>query len=227
MKVFVRLTHFKSIECFGQQRRPDMSFRSIALPLMMLVGLSIVNPPPAADKYEIDAAHAFVTFTIPHLVINKAKGSFKDISGTILYDEKDPSKSSVEVAIKTASINTNNENRDKHLRSADFFDAEKYPEMSFKSKRIEGKGNGYIATGDLTIRGVTKEVQMLFSVGGPIKDPLPLGLKRIAVQASLQIDRREFGITWSRALEGGGLFVGNEVTIDINVEAIIPKPAAG
>jgi len=203
-----------------------MSFRSIALPLLALMSLSAGSTPLSTDKYEIDAAHAFVTFTIPHLVINKAKGSFKDISGTILYDEKDPSKSSVEVTIKTASINTNNESRDKHLRSADFFDVEKYPDMTFKSKRIERKGNGNVATGDLTIRGVTKEVQMPFTVGGPIKDPFPTGLKRIGVQASLQIDRREYGITWSRALEGGGLFVGNEVTIEINVEARIPKPAA-
>lgn len=203
-----------------------MSFRGIALLFLMLVSLSTSSTALIIDKYEIDTAHAFVTFTIPHLVINKAKGSFKDVSGTILYDDKDPSKSSVEVTIKTASINTNNEDRDKHLRSADFFDVEKYPDMTFKSKRIERKGDGYVAIGDLTIRGITKEMRMPFTVAGPIKDPFPTGLKRIAVQASLQIDRRDFGIAWSRVLEGGGLFVGNEVTIDINVEARVPKPSA-
>ena len=128
--------------------------------------------------------------------------------------------------IKSASINTNNENRDRHLRSPDFFDVEKYSELSFKSKRIERRSDGFLATGDLTIHGVTKEVSMPFKLSAPVTDPLPAGTKRMLIEAGLKIDRRDFGITWSRLMEGGGLFVGNEVTIDINVEAYIPKPRA-
>ena len=175
------------------------------------------------QKYQIDTPHAFVNFTISHFVTGKARGSFKDVSGNILFDEKDVTKSLVEVVIKTASINTNHEGRDTHLRSADFFDVVKYPEMTFKSKRIEKKGDGFVAVGDMTLHGVTKEIAMPFTFTSPSKDPLPAGDKRILVEANLKIDRRDFGLTWSRVMEGGGLFVGNEVDISINVEAFIPK----
>ncbi|HEU4478477.1 MAG TPA: YceI family protein [Pyrinomonadaceae bacterium] len=129
-----------------------------------------------------------------------------------------------EVVIKTASVDTNNERRDTHLRSADFFDAEKYPEMTFKSRRISRQGRGFLAVEDLMIKGVTKEVTMPFNRTGPIKDPLPTGVRRLMVGASLTIDRREFGITWSRLTDTNELFVGNEVVIDINVEAIVARP---
>jgi polyisoprenoid-binding protein YceI len=177
----------------------------------------------ATEKYEIDPAHAFVTFTIAHFA-GKAHGSFGEVAGSILYDEQDVTRSSVEVVIKTSSIHTGNVNRDTHLRSPDFFAAEKYPEATFKSKRIEKQGATFVAVGDLTLRGVTREMRMTFSVAGPIKDPLPAGVKRLMVQAVLKLDRRDFGITWSRLTESGGLFVGHEVSLDISVEAIIPKP---
>ena len=101
---------------------------------------------------------------------------------------------------------------------------QKFPEMTFKSKRVEKRGAGYVAVGDLTVRGVTKEVVMPFTLSGPIKDPLPSGVKRLLVESSLKVDRRDFGITWSRVMQDGGLFVGNEVSLEINVEAIVPKP---
>lgn len=198
----------------------------IFITLLLVFSLFPSSSLQTAESYQIDPAHAFVTFTISHFVTGKARGAFKDVSGTIVYDEKDISKSSVEVVIKGASINTNNENRDRHLRSADFFDVEKYPELIFKSKRIERSGGGFLAIGDLTIHGVTKEVSMPFKLSTPFKDPLPVGSKRMLVETGLKIDRRDFGISWSRLMEGGGLFVGNEVTIDINVEAYIPKARA-
>ena len=197
--------------------------RRHAVIFALLISLLTAQTALCADRYEIDPAHTFVTFSIDHLVVSKAKGSFKDVSGVILYDAKDISKSAVEVNIKTASINTNNDARDKHLRSADFFDAEKYPEMTFKSKRVEKKGDGFVAVGDLTIHGVTKEVTMPFKLSGPIKDPFG-GTSRVGIEASLKIDRRDFGITWNKTLDAGGLMVGNDVTIEINVEAAIPKP---
>jgi len=193
---------------------------------LLIVGTLLCGT-ASSEQYRIDSAHAFVTFSIAHFVSGKARGSFKDVSGSILYDEKEIAKSSVEIVIKTASVNTNVEARDTHLRSPDFFDAVKYPEMTFRSRRIERDGDNYVAVGDLTIHGKTKEVSMPFKLGRPFKDPLPIGQKRLLIEASLIIDRRDFGITWSRVMDGGGLFVGNEVTIDINVEAYIPKPSAG
>ena len=190
---------------------------------LIVASLLLVGTARGADRFEIDPAHAFVTFTVSHFS-GKAKGSFTDVSGVITYDEKDITKSSVEVVIKTASIHTGNQGRDTHLRSADFFDVEKFPEMTFRSKRVEKRGGGYVAVGDLTVRGVTKEVVMPFTFSGPIKDPLPSGVKRILVESSLKVDRRDFGITWSRVMPDGGLFVGNEVTLEINIEAIVPKP---
>jgi polyisoprenoid-binding protein YceI len=192
---------------------------------ILLLSLLSMSTALAAERYDIDTAHSFVTFTIDHLGLSKAKGSFRDVSGAIMYDAKDISKSAVEVNIKTASINTNNEARDKHLRSADFFDAEKYPEMTFKSRRVEKRGSDYVATGDLTIHGVTKEVSMPFKLNGPVKDMS--GAMRLGVEAILKINRQDFGITWSKTLDTGGLLVGNEVSIDISVEAVIPKPKAG
>jgi polyisoprenoid-binding protein YceI len=191
----------------------------------LLVVLALVGTMRSAERFEIDPAHAFVTFSIAHFA-GKARGSFRDVSGVILYDEKDITKSSVEVTIKTASIYTGNERRDTHLRSADFFEVEKYPEMTFKSRRIEKRTDGFVAVGDLTVKGVTKEVVMPFSLQGPVKDPLPAGGKRLLVATSFKVNRQDFGIKWSRVMEDGGLFVGNEVTLEIDVEAIVPKPRA-
>lgn len=195
----------------------------LRLTSLLIVSLFLVGAARGVEKYEIDSAHAFVTFTVSHFA-GKAKGSFSDVTGIITFDESDVTKASVEVVIKTAGIYTGNEGRDTHLRSADFFDADKFPQMTFKSKRIEKRSAGYVAVGDLNIRGVTKEVAMPFTIRGPFKDPLPRGVKRLLVESSLKIDRRDFGISWSRVTEDGGLFVGNEVTLEINIEAIVPKP---
>lgn len=178
---------------------------------------------PAAETYQLDPAHTFVSFSVAHLGLSRARGSFRDVAGTIQYDSADVTKSSVEVRIKTASVDTDNEGRDQHLRSPDFFDAEKFPEMTFKSRRVERRGQTYVARGELTIKGVAKEVELPFTLSGPIKDPFG-GPSRLGVNGSLTIDRRDYGITWSRVMDGGGLFVGNDVTIDISLEASIPKP---
>ena len=192
--------------------------------LAALVLTSAASAAAAADRYDIDAAHTFVNFTVPHLGISKARGGFRDVAGAINYDAKDVTRSSVEVTIKVASIDTGHEGRDRHLRSADFFDAEKFPEMTFRSKRVERRGaGGLVAVGDLTIKGVTKEVSMPFTLSGPIKDPFG-GPSRLGAEASIRVDRRDYGITWGRLLETGVPFVGNEVTIDINLEASMPKP---
>jgi polyisoprenoid-binding protein YceI len=179
-------------------------------------------PVPGGD-YNIDPAHSRIGFSIRHLEIAWVEGRFKDFKGTIHFDDKDVTKSTVEFTAKVESIDTGVEARDKHLRTADFFDVAKHPEMSFKSTRVERKGkDGYVLHGDFTLKGVTKQVALPFSVTGAIKDPW--GNTRFGVGAQTKIDRRDYGITWGKALENGGLDVGNEVAIELQLEAVKPAP---
>jgi polyisoprenoid-binding protein YceI len=181
-------------------------------------------PIPAGD-FKIDPAHSRIGFAVRHLEINWVEGRFKEFEGTVHYDDKDVTKSSVEFTAKVASIDTEVEARDKHLRTADFFEVEKYPTMTFKSTRVESKGKGgYVLHGDLTLKGVTKQVQLPFSITGAVKDPW--GNTRFGVQAQTKINRRDFGINYGNAF-AGGLDVGNEVSIELQLEAVkaAPKPA--
>lgn len=192
--------------------------RTVRMTLLMVVTLGLLSPAGAADQFEIDRSHSSVGFSVRHMMVTNVKGNFKDFSGTILYDDKDISKSSVNVTIKTASVDTDNENRDNDLRSPNFFDAAKYPEITFASKRVEKAGDGFTCIGTLTMHGVSKDVTVPFKIIGPVKDQR--GNTRIGIEASLTINRTDYGIVYSRALEGGGLVVGNEVKIEINLEAI-------
>ncbi len=197
-----------------------MRVRKIAgllLGLLVLCGSAL-----AADEYKIDPVHSTVAFSVKHMVVNTVHGRFNDYSGQILYDEKDPSKSSVNVTIKAASINTDNGQRDGHLKSADFLDVEKHPEITFQSKSVAKTGDGFVAHGVLTIRGVSKDVDLLFKLNGPIRVG---GNNLLGAEANLTINRQDYGVSWSKALDSGGLVVANEVKIDINVEAPQAKPA--
>src|SRR5215831_17780030 len=171
-----------------------------------------------ADSFVLDPPHTSVEFGVRHLMINTVKGKFPEVTGTIEFDGQDVSKSSVNVTIKTGSVNTGSADRDKHLRSADFLDVEKFPEMTFKSSRIEKQGDGYAAVGTLTIRGVAKEIVLPFNFLGQIKDPQ--GRTKIGVEASLTLNRRDYGISWSKTMDNGGLVVANEVKIEISFEAV-------
>ena len=176
----------------------------------------------AADQYKIDPVHSNVGFAVKHMVVNTVHGRFNDWSGDIVYDDKDPAKSSVNVTIKTASINTENGDRDTHLKSPDFLDVQKFPEITFQSKSVEKQGDGLVAHGVLTIRGVSKNVDLPFKINGPIKvgDSNLLG-----AEASLTINRQDYGVAWSKSLAPGELVVANDVKIDINVEAKQVKAA--
>jgi polyisoprenoid-binding protein YceI len=176
---------------------------------------------PAGD-FKIDPAHSIVGFSIRHLEINWVEGRFKDFTGTIHYDASDVTKSSVEFTAKIESIDTGIGGRDQHLRGPDFFDAAKFPEMSFKSTRVERKGKEYVLNGDLTLKGVTKPVSIPFTIAGAIKDPW--GNTRFGVDGQATIDRREFGITWGKPLENGGLDIGTDVAIKLKLEALQPGP---
>jgi polyisoprenoid-binding protein YceI len=171
------------------------------------------------STYQIDPAHSTASFSIKHMMIAKVRGSFDKMSGKLVYDAANPAKSSVEVSIDTASINTHEAQRDTHLKSADFFDVEKYPTITFRSARVEGTGSELKLIGDLTIHGVTQKVTI--EVDGPsaeMKDPW--GNVKIGVSGKTQIKRKNFGLTWNAALEAGGFLVGDDVTIDLDIQFV-------
>jgi polyisoprenoid-binding protein YceI len=182
----------------------------------LILVLSIAISASGADKFALDQAHSSIGFSVRHLVISKTKGSFHDAVANVMYDKKDITKSSVDVTIKVASIDTDNEDRDNHLKSPDFFDVEKFPEMTFKSKSIKKSKDGFVAVGDLTIRDVTKEIELPFKILGIVDDPW--GNTKMGVEAGITIDRRDYGLTWSKVVETGALVVGNEVEILLSLE---------
>lgn len=170
------------------------------------------------NRWNIDVGHSAIHFWVRHMVISKVHGRFARWSGSIQLDEQDPARSSVEVRIDAASIDTQVADRDAHLRSADFLDAAAHPEITFTSRRIEKAGTGYRVTGDLRIRGVTREVTLEAEFAGTGKDPW--GNQRAGFSATTAIDRRDFGLTWNAAVEAGGVLVGEKVEIAIELEAV-------
>jgi polyisoprenoid-binding protein YceI len=190
----------------------------MTLALMAVAAVSYSAEALAADKYALDHAHTTVGFSVKHMVITNVKGTFGEFDGTIEFDENDLTKTTASGTIKVASIDTGNEKRDGHLKSGDFFDAEKYPEITFASKKVEKGKDGYVMIGDMTIRGVTKEIEVPFELVGKITDPM--GKTRIGLRATAEINRQDFGVSWSKTLDGGGLVVGDNVKIELDVEAI-------
>ncbi len=178
---------------------------------------------PAA--YDFDVSHSTVGFSVKHMMVSNVKGSFGKFTGSLFLDEKDPAKSTLQVDVDTATVDTKNGDRDKHLRSPDFFDSEKFPKMSFKSTKVERHGDGYAVTGDLTIKDVTKSVVLEVDAIAPeAKDPF-VGAVHRGAHASAKLNRKDFGLTWNKAIETGGAVVGDEVTLDIDVD-LVKKPGA-
>jgi polyisoprenoid-binding protein YceI len=172
----------------------------------------------AAEQYDLDNSHTRFGFAVKHMMITTVKGNFKDFTGSIEFDEQDVTNTKVSITIMTQSINTDNERRDNHLRSDDFFDAEKYPEITFVSKKIEKEAEGFSVIGDLTMRDVTKEVRIPFTVAGPIDGRG--GSKRIGIEGSFTLNRQNYGVRYSRLMDNGGLVVSDEVKVEINIQAI-------
>jgi polyisoprenoid-binding protein YceI len=168
--------------------------------------------------WDIDADHTEVGFEVKHLMISKVRGRFGVVGGAIELDEQALTRSVVEVEIEAASIDTRQSQRDEHLRSADFFDVERYPIVHFRGTAITQSSDGLRLRGNLTIRGVTREVVLAVVQEGRGTDPW--GGERIAFSASTRIDRRDFGLTWNQALETGGVLVGNEIGIHLEVQAV-------
>ena len=170
----------------------------------------------AADTYKIDPVHSSVTFSVRHMVINKVKGKFSEFSGTIVLDN-DKIKEAAGT-IQTKSIDTGVAQRDQDLRSPNFFDVEKYPAITFQSKRVEKKGDATLLIGDFAMHGVTKELSLPVQLNGPIKDAW--GNTRIGLEAKTKLNRKDYGMSYNKVLEAGGLMVGEEIEIEINAEAI-------
>lgn len=180
--------------------------------------------PVTSGAYNFDPAHTIIGFGVRHLGIAIVEGRFKDFAGTVNYDEKDVTKSTVEFSAKIDSIDTGVAPRNTHLKSADFFDAAKYPEMTFKSTSVEKKNGRLLLTGDLTIKGVTKRVSLPFSMTGAVKDPW--GGTRFGIAAGTTINRRDFGINFGNLQPSGAFDVANDVSVELHLEAVKAAPAA-
>ncbi len=185
-----------------------------ALSVRTLDGISI----PTAGTFAIDPAHTEVSAIARHLMVSKVRGAFSGVTGTITIAD-DPLRSSVTASIPAATINTGVADRDNHLRSPDFLDVEKYPTLQFRSTRIVPRGgNRFVVRGDLTIRGVTREVDLDLEFDGVAISPW--GQEVLAVTASTEFDREDYGMTWNQALETGGVLVGRKLKVEISAEAV-------
>jgi len=173
----------------------------------------------AADTYKIDPVHSSVGFSVRHMVISNVKGKFQEFGGTILLENNKLIEATG--TIQTKSVDTGVAQRDQDLRSANFFDVEKFPTITFKSKRVEKKGEEFVLIGDFTMHGVTKELSLPVKLSGPVKDPW--GNSRIGLETRTKLSRKDYAMTYNKALEAGGLVVGDEVEIEINAEAVKEK----
>ena len=170
-------------------------------------------------KWDIDTTHSSVGFSVRHLLVSKVRGAFTKWSGSLLFDENAPGESRVEVTIDAASVDTHEPKRDEHLRSGDFLDVARFPELTFKSTRVESAGKGrFRVTGDLTLHGVTREVVLDVEDAGRVKDPW--GGERAGFSATAAIDRKEFGIVFNQVLDAGGLALGERIDVAIEIEAV-------
>jgi polyisoprenoid-binding protein YceI len=173
----------------------------------------------ALGTWNIDPSHSAIAFTVRHLVVSRTRGRFTRWSGRLRFDPENPTASSVEVNIEPASVDTADAERDAHLRSPDFFDVEKFPTASFRSTKVEDRGGGrYRVSGDFTLHGVTRPVVLEVVYEGSGKDPW--GGERAGFTASASIDRKQFGLEWNKALETGGLLVGEKVDLTLEIETI-------
>lgn len=189
---------------------------SVSIVVLLALALSI---PAQAATWQVDPVHSAVYFKVSHLVISKVKGQFGEFSGTIDFDGKNFKDASVEFTVQSASIDTDNEKRDEHLKSADFFAVDSFPTFTFVSKSVTEPNDGkFTLTGDLTLRGVTKEVTFDCEFNGTVQDPW--GNTRAGFSAETTINRQDFGVDWSQTLDAGGLVVGDEVEIMLEIESV-------
>ncbi len=195
--------------------------------ILPVLSLSLLTSSALAAKFDLDKAHTNVSFTAPHLMVSKVKGRFEQFNGTFDFDEKTEKLNDISVTINTDSISTNEADRDKHLRSPDFFDVTKFPEMTFKSTKVTyEKGKPDKVEGNLTIRGITKKVILDVDYNGAVTDPW--GNRVVTFEAETKLNRKDFGLNWNKSLDKGGFVVGDEIKVEIDGEAKLaqaPIPA--
>lgn len=172
-------------------------------------------------RWNVDPEHSTIEFRVAHMMVSKTTGHFMDYTGFVDMDAEAGTIKGIEATIKTASVNTNHEKRDAHLRNPDFFDVEKYPTMTYRMKSYKKNAEGYQAIGELTLHGVTKDIALTGNFNGIIKDPW--GNSRAGFNAEGKLNRKDFGMVWSKALDNGGLVVGDEVSIKLDIECIKAK----
>lgn len=186
--------------------------------VMAMAGLLAYVTGVQAETYQVDPAHSTVGFSVKHLAVSTVRGVFTNFEGTIEYDAKKPEASTAKGTVQTASINTQVEARDKHLKSPDFFDVAKFPEIKYETLSARKDGEEWVVKGRFTMHGVTREIELRGTLEGPVKDPW--GKTRIGLNAATTINRQDYGLTWSQKLDAGGLVVGDLVKIDLQIEAV-------
>lgn len=202
-----------------QPRRYAHVMRTICIVVVGMAAVLMGATAQALDTYKVDPAHGSIGFSVDHMVINTVHGRFRQFDGSITVDaDTGNTLKQATATIQAKSIDTDIEKRDNHLRSPDFFDVEKYPTIIFESTGVKTEGNVQMLTGKFTMHGVTKEISLPVKVKGPIKDPM--GNTRLALDVSTKLDRKDYGLTWNKVLEAGGLMVGEDVTIQINAEFV-------
>jgi len=199
----------------------NMTRRSAAFITALLLGIPLSGHAETA-RWNVDPEHSTIEFRVSHMVISKTTGRFMDYTGFIEMDAEAGAVKAIEATIKAASVNTNHEKRDAHLRNPDFFDVEKYPVITYRMKSAKKTGDGYTAVGDLTVRGVTKEIALTGNFNGATKDPL--GNQRAGFTGEGKVNRKDYGMVWNKTLDSGGLVVGDEVFIKLDIECIKEKP---
>jgi polyisoprenoid-binding protein YceI len=193
---------------------------ALAIFSLLTVWPTLAQAEPA--RWNVDPEHSTIEFRVVHMLVSKTTGHFTEYQGFIDMDAEAETVKAIEAAIKTASVNTNHAKRDAHLRNADFFDVEKYPTMTYRMKQYQKTADGYQAVGELTLHGVTKDITLTGNFNGVAKDPR--GNLRAGFNAEGKLNRKDFGMVWSKTLDGGGLVVGDEVLIKLDIECIKTKP---
>ncbi len=187
----------------------------------LFFGIAITGLNVQGGNFAVDKAHSQINFNVKHMVLSKVQGNFSEFEIDLNFNEAEVTKSSVTAVLQAGSISTANEDRDNHLKGADFFAAEQFPTLEFASTEVTKAEDGYILHGHLTMHGITKKVQIPFEITGIIDDPW--GNRRAGFEGHLTVDRQDYGISWSKTMDTGGLIVSNKVNIELNLEAIMNK----
>lgn len=194
-----------------------MLLKNVRVFVLSLLSIGVTTGIAFADNYVIDTAHSRMGFSVTHLTVSEVQGEFKAFEGQVALDKDTQANSKFSATIQVNSIDTRNEGRDGHLKQADFFDAEKFPTITFDSTKVDVQGNVYSVTGDLTIKGVTKSLTIPLTISGPVKNPMN-GIETIGFSGKAVINRKDFGVSWNKQMDQGGMVVGDDVTLQINLE---------